>query len=117
MTAQYKVVSAIYSNHNKSNALYDSWKGWNILWKMKFALKVIFFFLWKIMHGSLSTFSYLYRIKAGSNKECLFCGLISKTSEHLIWDCCKVKESWRLVEEHARVNLNLDSREIAMESI
>ncbi|XP_039123366.1 uncharacterized protein LOC120259982 [Dioscorea cayenensis subsp. rotundata] len=69
------------------------WPGWNYIWKLC-VLPRIKTFIWKLAHGKLPTSDYLYSLNIGPPTQCHFCGLVSESASHIIWNCYKIVPCW-----------------------
>lgn len=81
---------------------------WADLWKLNIITRVKVF-TWRMVHGWTPTFSYLYMLNIGPDKECCFCGLERETDEHLLWKCKKIQLSWYCINNYAGVDLTVIS--------
>lgn len=69
------------------------WSGWNYIWKLS-VLPCIKTFIWKLAHDKLPTGDYLYDLNIGPFTQCHFCGLVSESASHIIWNCSKFVPCW-----------------------
>ncbi|XP_071923241.1 uncharacterized protein [Coffea arabica] len=70
-------------------------KIWNSLWQQKVSQKLKVF-IWKCLHGGLPVKEAIFsRTKLG-NPICTGCGEKVETIEHMLLQCAKVKEIWKM---------------------
>ena len=89
LTSSSKIVKVVYSRLNKSMDLEDSWIGWKTLWRLKVA-PTVKLFMWKMLHGKIPSFAFLYKLNIGPSLPCLLCGLTLEATEHVFWNCNKL---------------------------
>lgn len=63
-------------------------------------------FMWGMLHRRTSTFSYLYRLNIGLERECGFYGLEREIDDHLLWRCQKSMLSWNVIGCYVGVELD-----------
>lgn len=64
-------------------------------------------FIWLLLQGKIKTYDFLYRLNLGPLDNCVFCGLVPETSDHLFRTCRKSLEIWRLVEHLTNRSLDI----------
>lgn len=102
----YSIASAVYLwlNSDQQGEV-DCWGGWHYLWKLR-AIPKVKVFVWRMLHGRTPTFAFLHKLNIGPERECVFCELEPETDEHVLWNCCKSKRSWTVVERFAGMDLD-----------
>nr|XP_027083655.1 uncharacterized protein LOC113705952 [Coffea arabica] len=68
---------------------------WKAVWKQKVCQKMKIF-IWKCLHGGLPVRGEIHRRTRQGNPKCAACGEEEETIEHLLLQCNKVKEVWKL---------------------
>lgn len=87
------LAASVYDTISSNAMCSNPWDGRNQIWKLCAILRVKFF-IWKLIHGKLSTSALLYRLNIGPFSLCPFCGLEEETADHIIWSCSKMAGSW-----------------------
>lgn len=95
-THKTSIATSVYDSISSNNNCSGSWDGSNQIWKLC-AISRVKFFIWKIIHGKLSTDALLYRLNFGSYMLCPFCWLEEETTGHLLWFCYKISCSWSII--------------------
>ncbi|XP_039141285.1 uncharacterized protein LOC120278609 [Dioscorea cayenensis subsp. rotundata] len=99
------VASTVYNHLSRnlcSTYSSNSWIGWHEIWRLP-VIPRIKVHIWKLAHGKLSTYSYLYNLNIGRNNPCPLCGLEPETAVHLFWSCPKILLCWH--DLFAKINL------------
>ncbi|XP_071903090.1 uncharacterized protein [Coffea arabica] len=68
---------------------------WKSLWKQKVCQKMKVF-IWKCLHGGLLVRGEIYRRTKQGDPKCAACGEEDETVEHMLLQCNRVKEVWKL---------------------
>lgn len=68
-----KISSDVYNFLNQSSVV-DHWKGWHIIWKIPGAPQVKTF-IWRLLHGRIPTFEFLYSLNIGPQLLCPICNM------------------------------------------
>lgn len=79
--------------------------GWSTIWKLRVMPKVKIF-IWKLAQGKIPTSAFLYHVNIGPVNYYPLCGLWEETSDHLLWNCCKVIHCWH--ELISKLDFNTD---------
>ncbi|XP_027067757.1 uncharacterized protein [Coffea arabica] len=70
-------------------------KVWKTLWQQKVSQKMKVF-IWKCLHGGLPVRGEIYRRTRQGGPMCMGCGEKEETIEHLLFQCSRAKEIWKL---------------------
>ncbi|XP_039118053.1 uncharacterized protein LOC120253920 [Dioscorea cayenensis subsp. rotundata] len=85
LSCNVSVASTVYNNLNRNPCSTDPWIGWCEIWRLP-VIPRIKVHIWKLAHGKLPTYSYLYNLNIGPNNPCPLCGLEPETTAHLFWE-------------------------------
>lgn len=64
-------------------------------------------FIWFLLDGKVKTYDYLYRINLGPHENCVLCGLVPETVDHLFRTCNKSQFVWNSVQDLSGMNFAL----------
>ncbi|XP_027072055.1 uncharacterized protein [Coffea arabica] len=70
-------------------------KSWKVLWKQNVNQKLKVF-MWKSLHGALPVRELIFNRTKQGNPMCAGCGEREETIEHMMFQCKKAKEIWKM---------------------
>ena len=97
---------SVGSTGGLSNVQNQKKKIWKNLWQLQIPNKVRSF-AWRASKNIPPTKDNLYRRKITEDPLCVVCGCEPESSGHILWDCEKTREVWKLTgipfDTHGRI--------------
>ncbi|XP_039136204.1 uncharacterized protein LOC120273607 [Dioscorea cayenensis subsp. rotundata] len=104
-SSNLNISSAVYNHLNHNHDLALEWPGWNKLWKLHVAPRIMHF-IWLMLHGRVSTTDFLNSINIGPITLCVFCHIDCESSEHLFLECRCAQMVWNLLNHKLGINIS-----------
>lgn len=98
-----RIVNVAYNFLNQNPSIVI-WKGWHNIWRLPTAPRIRTF-TWRMVHGRIPTFEYLYALTIGPQLMCLICELEKEMVVHILWKCRLSVHCWILVENYSGITL------------